>query len=91
MADLKTGSTMGGKEIAVLENTNKTYVSTSDPSRSHTMKIGDMWFNPTTKAFNIWDGTTWGEISINNPRGTVNFNTNDARLVIPVGTDKYAT
>ena len=91
MADLKQGSTMGGKEIATLENTNKTYVSPSDPSGTNVMKIGDMWFNTTTLAFNIWDGTGWGEISINRPRGTVDFVANDARLVVPVGTDKYAS
>jgi hypothetical protein len=73
----------------IIVNTNKTYVSSTAPTG--TKKVGDMWFNPTSSTFSIWNGTTWAELSVNNPKGTVNFVTNDARLVIPVGTDKYAT
>jgi len=76
-------------DTKVTEHTNKTYVSETPPTA--TMKIGDMWFVVSTSTFSIWDGTAWRELSVNNPKGTVDFSTNDARLVIPVGIDKYAT
>jgi hypothetical protein len=76
-------------DTKVTEHTNKTYVSETPPTG--TMKIGDQWFVVSTSTFSIWDGTAWRELSVNNPKGTVDFSTNDARLVIPVGVDKYAT
>lgn len=76
-------------EQADLKFTAK-YVGSTRPDAS-TIIAGDTHFNPTSGAFSIWNGSAWGELSMNSPKGTVNFNTNDARLVIPVGTDKWAT
>jgi hypothetical protein len=66
------------------------HVGDTAPSTAELLP-GDTWYNALSGVFSIWNGTAWGELSMNNPKGTVNFNTNNARLVIPVGIDKWAT
>lgn len=66
------------------------YVQDTAPNTAG-LVTGDTWYAPTSGVFNIWKGTAWGELSMNTPKGTVNFVTNAAKLVIPVGTDQWAT
>ena len=72
-----------------VENAN--YSTLQERLDNYSDKIGILNEQLAGKADKTYVDTSIQSVASAPPKGTVNFNTNNARLVIPVGVDKYAT